>query len=202
MRAHSPLGFLSAPLGKQVPDSLAGHMTVLLDGDNVRHGLNKNLGFSPEDREENIRRYAHSTRSGRPYPPSLTTVCLGRRIGEVSKLFSDNGIITLVSFISPYRRDRDRVRQRVGTQHFIEVYMKASRMGPGAARSMRGAGALSTRGGGNSLSSAPPRCKRRQSLSFLAHRPADPDRGLRDPGPQGPLQARPGRQDPPLHRHQ
>lgn len=59
-----------------------GRMTALLDGDNVRHGLNKNLGFSAEDREENI-----------------------RRIGEVGKLFADQGIITLVSFISPYRCD-------------------------------------------------------------------------------------------------
>jgi len=57
-----------------------GRATTLLDGDNVRHGLNKNLGFSAADREENI-----------------------RRIGEVSKLFADSGLITLVSFISPYR---------------------------------------------------------------------------------------------------
>jgi adenylylsulfate kinase len=57
-----------------------GRATALLDGDNIRHGLNKNLGFSAQDREENI-----------------------RRIGEVGKLFSDQGIITLVSFISPYR---------------------------------------------------------------------------------------------------
>jgi adenylylsulfate kinase len=66
-----------------------GHTTALLDGDNVRHGLNKNLGFSSEDRVENI-----------------------RRIGEVSKLFADAGIITLVSFISPYLKDRDAVRDR------------------------------------------------------------------------------------------
>ena len=57
-----------------------GRLTALLDGDNVRHGLNKNLGFSAQDREENI-----------------------RRIGEVGKLFAENGIITLVSFISPYK---------------------------------------------------------------------------------------------------
>jgi len=75
------------------------HCTVL-DGDNVRHGLNKNLGFSAEDREENI-----------------------RRIGEVSKLFSDAGVITLVSFISPYERDRNKVRERVGDR-FVEIYMK------------------------------------------------------------------------------
>ena len=77
-----------------------GKMTALLDGDNVRHGLNKNLGFSPEDREENI-----------------------RRIGEVSKLFADAGLITLVSFISPYKKDRDMVRERCPGD-FIEVYMK------------------------------------------------------------------------------
>jgi len=77
-----------------------GKMTVLLDGDNIRHGLNSNLGFTAEDREENI-----------------------RRIGEVAKLFSENGILTLVSFISPYRRDRDRVRERCGND-FVEIYMK------------------------------------------------------------------------------
>lgn len=78
-----------------------GKLTALLDGDNIRHGLNKNLGFTAADREENI-----------------------RRIGEVSKLFSETGIVTLVSFISPYRRDRDRVRERVGSDRFIEVFMK------------------------------------------------------------------------------
>lgn len=64
-----------------------GKVAQVLDGDNIRHGLNSNLGFSAEDREENI-----------------------RRIGEVSKLFADSGMITLVSFISPYRKDRDQVR--------------------------------------------------------------------------------------------
>ena len=78
-----------------------GKATVLLDGDNIRHGLNSNLGFSPEDREENI-----------------------RRIGEVAKLFAENGLLTLVSFISPYRRDRERVRERCGGKDFIEVFMK------------------------------------------------------------------------------
>lgn len=77
-----------------------GKTTVLLDGDNVRHGLNKNLGFSQEDRVENI-----------------------RRIGEVSKLFADAGVITLVSFISPYIKDREAVRERCGDD-FNEVYMK------------------------------------------------------------------------------
>ena len=77
-----------------------GKTTVLLDGDNVRHGLNKNLGFAPNDRVENI-----------------------RRIGEVSKLFADAGVITLVSFISPYIKDREAVRERCG-EDFNEVYMK------------------------------------------------------------------------------
>ena len=76
-------------------------MTVLLDGDNVRHGLNSNLGFSPEDRAENI-----------------------RRIGEVSKLFAESGVITLTSFISPYRADREAVRARLGAGEFVEVYMR------------------------------------------------------------------------------
>lgn len=78
-----------------------GKVTALLDGDNIRHGLNKNLGFSAADRQENI-----------------------RRIGEVSKLFSEAGLITLVSFISPYRADRDAVRNRLPPGRFIEVFMK------------------------------------------------------------------------------
>ena len=78
-----------------------GKLAYVLDGDNVRHGLNQNLGFSAADREENI-----------------------RRIGEVSKLFAESGMITLVSFISPYRADRDRVRQRLAPGDFVEVYMK------------------------------------------------------------------------------
>lgn len=83
-----------------------GHATALLDGDNIRHGLNKNLGFSAEDRQENI-----------------------RRIGEVSKLFADAGIITLVSFISPYRKDRDSVRARLPPGRFVEIYMKVRAAG-------------------------------------------------------------------------
>ena len=78
-----------------------GHTTVLLDGDNVRHGLNSNLGFTAEDREENI-----------------------RRIGEVSKLFAESGILTLTSFISPYRADRDKVRARMADKDFLEVFMR------------------------------------------------------------------------------
>jgi adenylylsulfate kinase len=77
-----------------------GYHTYLLDGDNVRHGLNKNLGFSAEDREENI-----------------------RRIGEVAKLFVDAGIIVLTAFISPYRRDREMVRAIVEEGEFIEVFV-------------------------------------------------------------------------------
>ncbi len=74
-----------------------------LDGDNIRHGLNNNLGFSSSDRTENI-----------------------RRIGEVSKLMIDAGLITLTAFISPYEEDRNQVRQLVESNEFIEVYVKAS----------------------------------------------------------------------------
>jgi adenylylsulfate kinase len=79
-----------------------GRLAYVLDGDNVRHGLNKNLGFSAADREENI-----------------------RRIGEVAKLFGDCGVITMTSFISPYRKDRDTVRalHLEGKLPFIEVFV-------------------------------------------------------------------------------
>jgi adenylylsulfate kinase len=79
-----------------------GRLAYVLDGDNVRHGLNKNLGFSAADREENI-----------------------RRIGEVAKLFADCGAITMTSFISPYRKDRDLVRalHAQGQLPFVEVYV-------------------------------------------------------------------------------
>jgi len=80
-----------------------GHLAYVLDGDNVRHGLNKNLGFSAADREENI-----------------------RRIGEVARLFADTGVIALTSFISPYRKDRDQARnihQDSGLP-FIEVMVE------------------------------------------------------------------------------
>ncbi|GAA0485406.1 adenylyl-sulfate kinase [Salinibacillus aidingensis] len=80
-----------------------GIHTYRLDGDNVRHGLNKNLGFSPDDRKENI-----------------------RRIGEVSKLMVDAGLVTLTAFISPYREDRDNIRELLGDREFIEVFVKAS----------------------------------------------------------------------------
>ena len=80
-----------------------GKQTYRLDGDNVRHGLNKNLGFSPEDRTENI-----------------------RRIGEVAKLMVDAGSITVTAFISPYKQDRDNVRAILEDGEFIEVYTKCS----------------------------------------------------------------------------
>lgn len=76
-----------------------GRLTYLLDGDNVRHGINKDLGFSLEDRKENI-----------------------RRIGEVARLFVDAGVITLASFISPMVGDRDNLRELLGSD-FIEVYV-------------------------------------------------------------------------------
>ncbi len=78
-----------------------GVHTYVLDGDNIRQGLNKDLGFSKGDREENI-----------------------RRIGEVAKLFVDAGIAVLTAFISPYRRDREFVRNLVDEGDFIEVYVK------------------------------------------------------------------------------
>lgn len=77
-----------------------GHLCYVLDGDNIRHGLNKNLGFSAEDRQENI-----------------------RRIAEVGKLFVDAGIITMTSFISPYRADRDAARQTLGNGEFFEIFV-------------------------------------------------------------------------------
>lgn len=77
-----------------------GFHTYLLDGDNIRHGLNSDLTFSPQDREENI-----------------------RRIGEVACLFLDAGLITIASFISPYRKDRDRIRKKAGKARFLEVFV-------------------------------------------------------------------------------
>ena len=77
-----------------------GVRTYILDGDNVRHGLNKNLGFSPADRTENI-----------------------RRIGEVAKLFTEAGMVALTAFISPYRADRDQVRSLMQPGDFIEVFV-------------------------------------------------------------------------------
>ncbi|PIE51101.1 adenylyl-sulfate kinase [Candidatus Fermentibacteria bacterium] len=79
-----------------------GVRTAILDGDNVRHGLNKDLGFSPEDRTENI-----------------------RRIGEVAKLFTSFGVVNLLAFISPYRADRDAARDIQEKGDFIEVFVDA-----------------------------------------------------------------------------
>ncbi len=76
---------------------------TVLDGDNIRHGLNNNLGFSPEDRKENI-----------------------RRIGEVSKLFFESNVIVLTAFISPFRTDRDFVRNLIPQRGFIEIYCAAT----------------------------------------------------------------------------
>lgn len=79
-----------------------GKLAYILDGDNVRQGLNKDLGFSPEDRNENI-----------------------RRISEVANLFADAGVITITAFISPYRKLRDFCRSLVGDDRFVEVFCKA-----------------------------------------------------------------------------
>jgi adenylylsulfate kinase len=80
-----------------------GCRTFVFDGDNVRHGLNKDLGFSPEDREENI-----------------------RRISEMSKLFMEAGVIALTAFISPFREDRAMVRCLAGAGNFVEVFCDCS----------------------------------------------------------------------------
>jgi bifunctional enzyme CysN/CysC len=80
--------------------NLTNHHTMLLDGDNVRHGLNRDLGFTEVDRVENI-----------------------RRVGEVAKLMVDSGLIVLCSFISPYRADRQMVRNLVEESEFLEVFV-------------------------------------------------------------------------------
>lgn len=80
-----------------------GDTAFVLDGDNLRFGLNKDLGFSPEDRQENI-----------------------RRVGEVSKLFADANVILLAAFISPYQRDRDAIRALVPAGRFVEVHVSTS----------------------------------------------------------------------------
>jgi len=77
-----------------------GISTYLLDGDNVRHGLCRDLGFSEADRKENI-----------------------RRVGEVAKLMADAGLVVLSAFISPYRAERDTIRQLIGEGNFIEVFV-------------------------------------------------------------------------------
>ena len=78
------------------------YSTYVLDGDNIRHGLCKDLGFSDLDREENI-----------------------RRIGEVANLFMDAGIITITAFVSPFKADRQKVRAIIGSDDFIEIYCSA-----------------------------------------------------------------------------
>ncbi len=80
-----------------------GNLTYILDGDNIRSGINNNLSFSPEDRKENI-----------------------RRIAEIAKLFREAGVITLTAFISPYREDRQLARDLAGSDDFIEVFADAS----------------------------------------------------------------------------
>lgn len=88
---------VASALEKRLHD--LGKLTYALDGDNVRHGLNSNLGFSDGDRIENI-----------------------RRIGEVSKLFVDAGIITIATFVSPFKDDRQKVRDLLG-QDFVEIFI-------------------------------------------------------------------------------
>ena len=80
-----------------------GIRTYVLDGDNVRSGINKNLSFSPEDRSENI-----------------------RRIGELGKLFVDAGLVTLAAFVAPYASDREAIRQLVGPERYMEVFVNTS----------------------------------------------------------------------------
>jgi adenylylsulfate kinase len=77
-----------------------GIHTYTLDGDNVRKGLNNNLGFSPEDRTENI-----------------------RRIAEVANLMVDSGLVVLAAFVSPYRKDRNNIRDILGAENFVEIYV-------------------------------------------------------------------------------
>lgn len=89
---------LACTLGRELHGR--GKLSYILDGDNLRHGLNKDLGFKAEDRVENI-----------------------RRVGEVAKLFADAGLICIASLISPYRRDRDSCRSLVPDSSFIEVFM-------------------------------------------------------------------------------
>jgi bifunctional enzyme CysN/CysC len=79
----------------------SGFLVYVLDGDNLRHGLNSDLGFRPQERAENI-----------------------RRVGEVAALFADAGFISIAAFISPYASDRNRARAAAGDRPFIEVYLK------------------------------------------------------------------------------
>ena len=81
-----------------------GLSTYILDGDNIRQGINKDLSFAPEDRSENI-----------------------RRIAEISNLMLDAGVITLAAFVSPYIKDRNQVEQIVGADNFIEIYVNINK---------------------------------------------------------------------------
>ena len=89
-------------IAKQLEQSLMGlgHLCYILDGDNIRHGLNRDLGFSMEDRRENI-----------------------RRIAEVAALMNDAGVIVITSFISPYISDRAAAREVIGDESFVEVFV-------------------------------------------------------------------------------
>ena len=79
-----------------------GHANFVLDGDNIRHGLSSDLGFSPENRKENI-----------------------RRVAEVAKLFNDSGVVLIAAFVSPYRGDRALAKSIIGPERFMEVYLAA-----------------------------------------------------------------------------
>jgi len=91
-------------IGRRLEQMLLERKTFayVLDGDNLRHGLNADLGFAPEDRRENI-----------------------RRVGEVSALFADAGVVVIAAFISPYRKDRDAIRQKLG-ERFAEIHIATS----------------------------------------------------------------------------
>lgn len=91
---------ISVELERSLTDE--GKLVYLLDGDNLRHGVNAGLGFTDDDRIENV-----------------------RRISEVAALFKDAGIITLVSCISPFRKMREDAKDKIGTDHFLEIYVKA-----------------------------------------------------------------------------
>ena len=80
--------------------TVMGYAAYALDGDNVRHGLSRDLGFSPDDRRENI-----------------------RRVAEVARLFNDAGLFVITAFISPYREDREGARQVIGPERFLETYL-------------------------------------------------------------------------------
>ena len=77
--------------------------TYTLDGDNIRHGINKDLTFSPEDRSEN-----------------------NRRIGEIANLFVDAGVVVLAAFVAPYKKDREIIKKAVGTENYIEIFVNTS----------------------------------------------------------------------------